>query len=295
MSLKVNNNYSAWINWDEHPLTDSRFRKFGSGDTYCYYPGNRSSVRFERLIEGIHQYEKVQILKEEYKDNAEKMRILNTLLKSFESHAVAGVDCADKVNRIEAFLNGQEVEIEEPEDLQTGYYHIISKATSRTEHIYNDALLNGNSMMFTLQSNTKVTTNNGIWHITLKDNNKIGVKNGDGHPMVAGASWGGSVVGTFNELTINDIVKVTFTNRLYISRAISQFTGRNFCQFVNYYRVQHSIQIFRENPDLKVAEMAMYSGFNSTVSFSMAFRLYMSECPSDWCRKEKLKLNRRKK
>ena len=98
-----------------------------------------------------------------------------------------------------------------------------------------------------------------------------------------------------SELTINDIVKVTFTNRLYISRAISQFTGRNFCQFVNYYRVQHSIQIFRENPDLKVAEMAMYSGFNSTVSFSMAFRLYMSECPSDWCRKEKLKLNRRKK
>lgn len=98
-----------------------------------------------------------------------------------------------------------------------------------------------------------------------------------------------------SELTINDIVKVTFTNKLYISRAISQFTGRNFCQFVNYYRVIHAIQIFRENPDLKVAEMAMQSGFNSTVSFSMAFRLYMSECPSDWCRKEKLKLMRRKK
>ena len=98
-----------------------------------------------------------------------------------------------------------------------------------------------------------------------------------------------------SELTINDIVKVTFTNKLYISRAISQFAGRNFCQFVNYYRVLHAIQIFRDNPDLKVAEMAVRSGFNSTVSFSMAFRLYMSECPSDWCRKEKLKLKRRKK
>ena len=98
-----------------------------------------------------------------------------------------------------------------------------------------------------------------------------------------------------SELTINDIVKVTFTNKLYISRAISQFTGRNFCQFVNYYRVLHSIQIFRENPDLKVIELATRSGFNSTVSYSMAFRLYMSECPSDWCRKEKLKLRRRKK
>lgn len=98
-----------------------------------------------------------------------------------------------------------------------------------------------------------------------------------------------------SELTINDIVKVTFTNRLYISRAISQFTGRNFCQFVNYYRVLHSIKLFRNNPDLKVIELATQSGFNSTVSFSMAFRLYMNECPSDWCRKEKLKLNRRKK
>ena len=38
-----------------------------------------------------------------------------------------------------------------------------------------------------------------------------------------------------NELTINDLVKVLYSNKLYISRAISQFTGRNFCQFVNYY------------------------------------------------------------
>lgn len=98
-----------------------------------------------------------------------------------------------------------------------------------------------------------------------------------------------------SELTMNDVVKIIFTNKLYISRAISQFTGKNFCQFVNYYRVSHSIELFRDNPELKVVELASQSGFNSTVSYSMAFRLYMSECPSDWCRKEKLKLSRRKK
>lgn len=98
-----------------------------------------------------------------------------------------------------------------------------------------------------------------------------------------------------SELTINDVGKVIFTNKLYISRAISKFTGRNFCQFVNYYRISHSVQLFRGNPDLKVVELANQSGFNSTVSYSMAFRLYMSESPSDWCRKEKLKLVRRKK
>lgn len=98
-----------------------------------------------------------------------------------------------------------------------------------------------------------------------------------------------------SDLTINDVVKVVFTNKLYISRAISRFTGRNFCQFVNYYRVSHSVRVFRDNPDLKVAELAGLCGFNTVASFSMAFRLYMCESPSDWCRKERAKLSRRKK
>ena len=89
------------------------------------------------------------------------------------------------------------------------------------------------------------------------------------------------------ELTINDLVKVLYSNKLYISRAISQFTGRNFCQFVNYYRIKYSTECFRANHDLKIHEMASMSGFNSIVSFNMAFRLYMGENPSDWCRKEK--------
>lgn len=92
------------------------------------------------------------------------------------------------------------------------------------------------------------------------------------------------------ELTINDVVKVVFTNKLYISRAISQYTGRNFCQFVNYYRVAYSVTLFRKNPELKLVELANASGFNSVVSFNMAFRLFMSESPGDWCRKERLLL-----
>ena len=95
-----------------------------------------------------------------------------------------------------------------------------------------------------------------------------------------------------SDLIIDDLVKVVFSNKLYISRAISQITGRNFCQFVNYYRIMHSIETFRSNPELKVTELANLSGFNSLVSFSMAFRLYMNENPSDWIRKER---NRRAK
>lgn len=217
----------SWINWDEHPLTDSRYRKFGSGDTYCYYPGNRSSIRFERLIEGIHQYEKVMILKEEYKDNAEKLATLNLLLQRFQGSSVAGIDCAPKVNDLENFLNGLEVEVDLPESVTTGYYHIVSKATSRTEHIYNDALQTGNTMKFTLQSNTKVKTNNGIWYITDKGAGKLGIKNGDGQPMVAGVSWGGSVAGTFNELTINETYDVGEYRYYYFTEAVNCTNGGN--------------------------------------------------------------------
>lgn len=215
----------AWINWHETPLTDSRFRKFGSGDTYFYYPGNRSSVRFERLIEGIHQYEKIQILKEEYKDNAEKMEQLNALLARFKSSGVAGEQCAEWVNDIEDFLNGLEVEIPEPKEVKTGYYHLISKATARAEHLYNNALLGGNSLRFTLQSNEMVNTNNGIWHITVGDDNKLDVVNGDGNPLVAGANWGGSIAGTFTELTVGETFEVGEYMYYYFTEAINCTNG----------------------------------------------------------------------
>lgn len=96
-------------------------------------------------------------------------------------------------------------------------------------------------------------------------------------------------------LTINDVVGVVFTNKLYISRAISQYTGRNFCQFVNYHRIMYSVACFRENSELKVAELWPMCGFNSIVSYNMAFRLFMGENPSDWCRKEKIRLSRKEK
>ena len=96
-------------------------------------------------------------------------------------------------------------------------------------------------------------------------------------------------------LSINDIVAVVCTNKLYISRAISQHTGRNFCQFVNYHRVMYSVDCFRRNPDLKVTELWSMCGFNTIVSYNMAFKLFMGENPSDWCRKERIRIFRRPK
>ncbi len=98
-----------------------------------------------------------------------------------------------------------------------------------------------------------------------------------------------------SDLTINSVVKDMYSNKLYISKAISRFTGRNFCQFVNYYRVMYSMECFRENQETKVHELASMSGFNSVVSYNMAFRLFMGENPSEWCRRERGRLMRARK
>ena len=96
-------------------------------------------------------------------------------------------------------------------------------------------------------------------------------------------------------LTINDVVAEVFSNKVYISRAISQFTGRNFCQYVNYHRVMYIMDYYRAHPDLKVSDLWPICGFNTIVSFNMAFRLFVGENPSDWCRRERIRMSRKRK
>ena len=58
----------AYNSWAENPQYDSRFGGWMGGDTYLVYPFNRSSVRFEKLIDGIEAAEKVRILRREGAD-----------------------------------------------------------------------------------------------------------------------------------------------------------------------------------------------------------------------------------
>lgn len=71
----------AYNSWVENPLTDSRFRTWPAGDTYMVYPDARSSIRFERLIEGIQDAEKIRVLRKQYKEenSDESLEKLNKL------------------------------------------------------------------------------------------------------------------------------------------------------------------------------------------------------------------------
>lgn len=76
----------AYNSWVENPLTDSRFVTWPAGDTYIVYPEARSSMRFERLIEGIQDAEKIRILREEFtSNNPEKLKELNNEVAKFNT------------------------------------------------------------------------------------------------------------------------------------------------------------------------------------------------------------------
>ena len=98
--------YNSWV---ENPLTDSRFRTWPAGDTYMVYPDARSSIRFERLIEGIQDAEKIRVLRKQYSDenSSESLTKLNQMeeaIKYFNTLKPSD-DWNDRLNEAKQLLN----------------------------------------------------------------------------------------------------------------------------------------------------------------------------------------------
>lgn len=53
----------AYNSWNRNPFECTDFVHWPSGDCFLVYPGNRSSIRFERLRDGIENYEKINLLR----------------------------------------------------------------------------------------------------------------------------------------------------------------------------------------------------------------------------------------
>lgn len=65
----------AFNSWTIDPIRDGRFRTWAGGDCYMVYPEARSSIRFEKLIEGIRDYEKARIMMAEWEARGEAGKI----------------------------------------------------------------------------------------------------------------------------------------------------------------------------------------------------------------------------
>ena len=53
----------AYNSWNRNPLESTDFGTWTTGDCFLVYPGNRTSIRFERLRDGIEEFEKINLLR----------------------------------------------------------------------------------------------------------------------------------------------------------------------------------------------------------------------------------------
>lgn len=101
--------YLRWAlnSWVKNPLQDSRFTAWAAGDTYLIYPGGRSSIRFERMIEGVQAFEKIRILREEFtqKGNKGALKQIDNILKPFNDLTMVEIPAATVVNKAKEAIN----------------------------------------------------------------------------------------------------------------------------------------------------------------------------------------------
>lgn len=73
----------AYDAWPEDPVRDARFGSWPAGDCFLVYPGAHSCIRYEKLREGIADFEKIRILKQL---TANRTDGIQKLYQSLEDH-----------------------------------------------------------------------------------------------------------------------------------------------------------------------------------------------------------------
>ena len=97
----------SFNSWNENPLYDTMYwaKLWSAGDCFIIYPGPRSSIHFERLREGIADYEKILILHEMAKKQTDDPKITKAL-QGLDS-ALSGID----------FIKTQDIDAARPADV----------------------------------------------------------------------------------------------------------------------------------------------------------------------------------
>ena len=96
----------AYNSWTAEPLTDTRFRTWAAGDCYLVYPGG-SSIRMEKLVEGIQDAEKIRLLRKELsqKGRTAKLKKLNETVARFMPENMDGTNATQMVEEARKVLN----------------------------------------------------------------------------------------------------------------------------------------------------------------------------------------------
>lgn len=101
--------YLRWAlnSWTLEPLLDSRFVTWAAGDTYLVYPMGRSSIRFERMIEGIQFYEKIRLLRGEFQksNNVSALKKIDEALQAFDERNLPQIPASEVTRKAREVIN----------------------------------------------------------------------------------------------------------------------------------------------------------------------------------------------
>lgn len=84
------------------------------------------------------------------------------------------------------------------------------------------------------------------------------------------------------DFRVVDMMQVLPLNRTYLSRFLKTEYGCNFYQLVTTYRIKEAQTIIRDNPEIKMWEVAELSGFTSAIVFNRAFKREIGLTPTEW-------------
>lgn len=82
--------------------------------------------------------------------------------------------------------------------------------------------------------------------------------------------------------SLADLSRDIGTNKTYLSRTINVCSGKNFNQFVNWYRVDYAVDLMKKDRCIKVKDLGSMSGFHNNVSFNMAFKMFYGVTPGEF-------------
>lgn len=85
-----------------------------------------------------------------------------------------------------------------------------------------------------------------------------------------------------SELKVSDLADKLGTSSRNISDCIKNTTDNTFANFINAYRINYAKQLMSNQPDMKLSEVYLRSGFANETTFFRIFKAITGITPSEW-------------
>lgn len=85
-----------------------------------------------------------------------------------------------------------------------------------------------------------------------------------------------------NELSLPELATRLKLPKHYLTQVLNVRMKQGYHHYINSLRVEHACQLMRSGANCTLQEIALNSGFNSTVTFNRAFKFFKKMSPSEY-------------